>query len=132
MLSEFAKELRRILVASGFSTKEWATILSVTETTVNRWMRDESFPTAESLRRIMRTLEEHTNTQILYAEFGLLARKPFHKLSPIATGDYGTLAHYMVRPIREAFLGVLDTLKAEDQEEILIQASALARQKRDA
>jgi len=132
-MSEFAKFLRRIFDPKGpcgMSRHEWATVLAVTESTITRWGDDASFPGPESLRRIYKTLEEDPGTRDLFAEFKAVAAKPFHKLSPIATGNYPTLAHYMVRPIREAFLRTLDTITPDQQEAVLFEAAELARQRR--
>lgn len=128
-MSEFAKLLRRIFDPNGpcgMTRHEWATVLSVTDSTITRWAEDGSFPSPESMRRVYRTLEEDPSAQALFEDFKAVAAKPFHKISPIATGTYPTLAHFMVRPIKEAFLSTLDTLRPDQQEAVLIEASALA------
>lgn len=132
MNSEFAKFLRRVIETAGFTKHEWATILNVEKETIDRWLIDGSFPGAESCRRIHRTLEEdsHAQAQALFVEFKALQGKQFHKITPIKAGNYPTLAYYMVRPIREAFLRTLDTLPAEKQEAVLFEAAELARSKR--
>ncbi len=127
--SEFAKMLRGMLDAH--SRSEWAEILNVTESAISQWLGDDTFPRPESLRRIVRALEENVDVpDRVLEEFESLARKPLKQISRHGERTERTLAHYMVKPLRDAFLRVIDTLPPEAQEEVLLEAASLARQKR--
>ncbi len=131
-LSEFAMALRSLLDETGVYTRsEWAEILNVTESAISQWVNDDTLPRAETLRRIVGTLDEDTRVADSVLEaFEVVARKPLSKISPHGPKTAPTLEHYMARPSRAAFDRVLESLPPHLQEEVLYEAAALARQRR--
>lgn len=131
--SEFAAMLERLLAEKDlYSRSDWATILNVTTSAISQWVSDSTFPRAESLRRIIQTLEEDARvSDAVLTAFDTMSRKPLEKIAPHASKPgCPTLEHYMAQPIRTAFERVIATLPPHLQEEVWLEATTLARKKR--
>jgi hypothetical protein len=123
--------LGRMLSQQGYTTDEWATILNVNARYVILWIEGRDFPTPETLRRIVRTLEEDPGVpRSFIAEFQALAAQPLREVSPKGGPISETLDHYMMRPVWEAFERTMHTLPPYLQEQVLLEAAALVRAKR--
>lgn len=129
--SEFASTLKRLMVASKFHMTDWSVILNVKESVVWQWFVDAAFPSAEVMRRIVRTLDENsTITDEMMEAFETMADKNLYVISPWLI-ESRTLAEYMTLPIREAFMRTLDTVRPDLQERVLLEAAELARHWRE-
>ncbi len=129
--SEFASTLKKLMNVAGYSVTEWSNILNVREYAVWGWFMDAAFPSPETMRRIVRTLEENSNiTDEMMEEFETMSDKNLYVISPWLL-DARTLSEYMTQPIREAFMRTLDTVRPDLQEKVLLEAAELARHWRD-
>ncbi|HYX19554.1 MAG TPA: hypothetical protein VFA98_01770, partial [Thermoanaerobaculia bacterium] len=148
-MSAFAVMLRKLFDDTKlFGRAEWANVLNVPEEKIARWLRDCEFPRPESLRRVLRVVEEDVRfhqasgfvnggrtSERIVREFRAFAQRPLSEVaaplewpcSQPPRWDY-TTEKYMTIPAREAFLDLLDTLDPSAQEEILQRACALVRE----
>ena len=121
--SVFATSIRDLLEQSGsFSRKDWAEILRVSPSAISQWLGDYTVPRASTLRSLVDVAKRYCSATALDA-FDRIAREPAETVSPFGDRMAPTVAHYMVEPIREAFLRILGTLSPKHQELILREAS---------
>jgi hypothetical protein len=139
-MTPFTQILGRLLDNGEWTRAEWATILNVSEETIQSWFHDEHWPTPspENLRRIIHTLEEDPNVpDSLLEDFDRVANMPLHESMPYPPGSWltagwpDTLAESMTQPIREAFLHTLATVPVHAQENVLFAAAEVARAHRN-
>ncbi len=125
--SRLAVELQRIFDHPVFTREEWATILSVREAEITQWLSDEVFPRPETLRRIGDVLLD----SIYDVSDAVVARWEAFTYESLKVGsDSTTLAHYMCGTLRDAFLRQSANLDPTVQEEVLLEAAGLIRQRR--
>jgi hypothetical protein len=128
-ISRFGSMLRKLLDdTSVLRRAEWAQILGVSEAAISQWVNDQVLPRPENLRAIYTTLfaDRRVADEILEA-FNALAGEPASQLSPHGDRMSPTVAHYMLRPLRDGFLRTLDTLPPSAQEQLLLDAARRAR-----
>lgn len=129
--SPFATALDRIIDESQTPRADWADILGVTKSAISQWTTDETVPRAEALRSIWTTALENAHvTEDALEEMDAALRMVATKASPRAGRASPSLRHYMVAPLRSAFLETLETLAPHDQEVVLQEAGERARQLR--
>lgn len=129
-LSTFAVALRSLLDDHGTMRRsEWAEVLGVSEAAISQWVNDAAIPKAENLRAIMNTLiaDRRVPTTALES-FEELMHHPSSDVSPNGDRMKPTVSHYLVKPLREAFLRTLETLPPEGQEVVLLEGSTRCRQ----
>jgi hypothetical protein len=131
--SLFASALERILDESQTPRADWAEILGVTSSAISQWITDETVPRAEALRSIWTTALENAHvTEDALKEMDAALRMAATKASPRGGRAGPSFRHYMVAPLRSAFLETLETLAPHDQETVLQEAGERARQLRSA
>lgn len=131
MRSEFSQVMERLLDVTGiFDRVEWGQVLGEDPWTIAGWILDRDIPRPEVLRSIIRLLSETDGVPKLEIQrFFEMAQKPANQVSPLAAKIGPTVEHYMVLPLRNGFLRVLDTLPPAVQEEVLYKAAEDARSK---
>jgi hypothetical protein len=130
--SPFATELRALLDDTGALRRgEWAEVLGVSEAAISQWVNDASLPRPDNLRAIVMTLVADRRVPAHAIErFEAFAREPAAALSPHGERLGPTVAHYMLKPVRDGFLRTLDTMPVELAEQVLVEAAARCRQLR--
>ena len=152
--SKFARALQQLLDQTKvFDRSQWAAVLNVPEHEIAGWVDDRSYPAPETLRRIIRTMDERRKAsrgsygdelrKDIFEDFAMLSKQPLRDVAPHIAEDAEvkdafsggrvppTLEHYITLPVRRAFLELLGTMDPMLQEEVLFGASALARAVRD-
>ncbi|MFN0252812.1 MAG: helix-turn-helix domain-containing protein [Kofleriaceae bacterium] len=132
--SAFAVVLRSLLDDHGTMRRaEWAEVLGVSEAAISQWLNDSVIPKAENLRAIMSLLiaDRRVPSQALET-FESVMRRPSTEVSPNGDRMKPTVSHYLIKPLREAFLRTLETLPPEAQEVVLLDAAARCREIRAA
>lgn len=130
--SAFAMALRSLLDEHPTMKRaQWAEVLAVSEAAISQWVNDAAIPKAENLRAIMNTLlaDRRVPAPLLEA-FEELLRRPSTDVTPNGERMKPTIAHYMIKPLRDGFLRTLDTLPPESQEVALLDGAARCRQLR--
>jgi transcriptional regulator with XRE-family HTH domain len=127
--SAFALALRSLLDDHGIMRRsEWAEVLGVSEAAISQWVNDAAIPKAENLRAIINTAINDRRVPAAFLDsFEELLRRPSIAVTPNGDRMKPTLAHYLVKPLRDAVLRTLDTLPPEGQQVVLAEASAHCR-----
>lgn len=135
-MSIFAEALRALLDDYQTTRAEWAEILNIDEEAIDHWITDQAMPKAEVLRGLMAVLINDSRVpRTVIDDFKALFSRPVEEVTSF---DYRvklprigpTIGHYIVSPIRQAFLRTLDTLTPELQEQVLFKAAELCRDSR--
>lgn len=113
------------------SRKDWATLLGVTPAAISLWVNGRTLPRADHLSAAWDFVSSRSGVpKSVLEHFQHVAALPARKATPFASRFRGepTVAHYMLRPQREAMLRTLSGLHPSLQEEILYRTSELGRQ----
>lgn len=132
--SLFADALARLLDRTEmFSRKEWAAALGVTPAAISQWVNDKTLPRAQTVRGVLDLVRRHSGADcIAVRDFMKLNALRAKAISPLGERMGPTMTHYLVAPLVESFLNLLETATLEQQEEVLRLASAECRRLRDA
>ena len=129
--SKLAKTLRKLIDAGGYTRADWAAILDTHEITIDQWLCDANIPEPQHLRGLWSTLLEDTRVRDDYLEeFYQLMQQPAYDVSPHGNLMLPTIGDYMASVVKNAFLGMLETIPPYQQEEVLLEAAELCRKKR--
>jgi len=121
--SRFAGSLRNLLEhPGGYSKQEWARVLGVTPSAISNWLGDKNVPRPSTLRSIIEITTLRYGPEFV-SNFLAIASLPARSVSPLGERMAPTVAHYMVEPLRDGFLRILQTVPPTKQEEVLLDGA---------
>lgn len=118
--SILAQVLTEIFKNSGFTNKQWAKIYKVTPQMVGRWMTDRSFPSPQILSGIISWSESTTFvSDDLRIQIKQMLEEPAIKVTPHWHKVGGTIGKYILKPRRDAVMGILAGLHPTHQKRVM-------------
>ncbi len=129
--NQLAVALREVLDDSGLMTRrEWASLLGITPAAISLWVTGRTLPRADHLSAVWDFVVSSSGIpESVTDTFRRVASLPARKATPFFKRLRGepTIAHYMLRPLREAMFGTLASLDPSVQEELLYRTAELGR-----
>jgi transcriptional regulator with XRE-family HTH domain len=112
------------------SRSEWASTLGVSKPAISQWVTGKTIPRPEHLAAIVGTVREDRRAgPEMRARVGELLNAPASELFEKPPAYVGpTLAHYLIKPVREAALKMVNALEPGQQYELLMEMCQQCRQ----
>ena len=129
----FSIALSMIMDGTARSRADWAEALEVSKPAISQWLTGKSIPKPEHLASIVGIVRGDPKvSKETKARVNDLLTAPVSELFAEPPGYIGpTLAHYLVKPVREVALKMLDGLEPGQQYEALTELAERCRMMRD-
>jgi transcriptional regulator with XRE-family HTH domain len=129
----FSIALSMIMDGTAKSRAEWAEALEVSKPAISQWLTGKTIPRPEHLAAIVGIIRSDPKvSKETKARVGELLTAPTSELFSKPPGYIGpTLSHYMVKPVREVALKMLDELEPGQQYEALTELAERCRTMKD-
>lgn len=127
--SKFASTLKELVDGTNiYSRSQWAQLLGTPEDSINQWLNDEDIPGPVNLRSLWSLLLEDTRVSNKPLQgFNDLMHEPAENISPYGFKMKPTVAHYIIKPVRDGALRLLDTLPPHIQEKAWLEFTNICR-----
>ena len=112
-----------------YSRGEWAIKLGVSKPAISQWLTGKTLPRPEHLATIVGVIREDPNisaqAQTRVSELLMAPTEELFEVPPAYLGP--TLAHYLIKPVRESVLKLLSGIPPAQQYEFLMEMADRCR-----